>query len=345
MLLENNTNYSHLQRSIDTLRSLGDRLGERNVDLRLNLHQDPLRSERNGLSLERNGLSLDRNGLNGLNFDRMDRNNGLLDRNTSSLFERNSSLLDRTSGSSLLDRNGGLLDRNTGLNGLNLERNGLNLDRNGLIDRNIDRNGLGNDRNISVDSNRNLELNLSLNSNERNILQERMQQERNLNLERLINERNLNDHRSLEHSLSIERLNLERSLAQHDRALTDRNLNNVDRMVLDRNLNNDRNNDRLRGLDLQNDIRQDINDMKYREYKAHLDSLRNTDSSRSVEGRDVEDRGNSSTPPTPISVGENFQEEKVIFHFFFVSKIYFALTNKIKINILYFNTKTTKLTF
>lgn len=233
MLLENNTNYSHLQRSIDTLRSLGDRLNERNVDLRLNLHQD----------LRNNS---DRNGLNAY---------------------------DRTS--------------------LNLDRN-LNMDRN-------------------------LELNLSLErslNNDRNILAERMQQERNLNLERLINERNL-DHRNLnlEHSLSIERLNLERSLAQTDRALTDRNLNNVERMTLDRNLsNNDRNNDRLRGLDLQNDLRhQDINDLKYREYKAHLDTLRNTESSRTIEGRPDEERGTPSTPPTPLSVGENFQEEKVFF--------------------------------
>lgn len=228
MLLDNNTNYSHLQRSIDTLRSLGDRLGERNVDLRLNLHQDL------------------RNNDRGLNMNAMP--------------------MERTS-------------------------------------------------NLGMD--RNLELNLSL-SSERNLLQERMQQERNLNLERLMSERNLTDHRnlsdrmSLEHSLSIERLNLERSLAQ-DRSLTDRNLNNVDRMNLDRNMSMDRNGpptDRLR-MDLNNDL----NDMKYREYKAHLDSLRgvNTESSRSLEGRTEDERGNTpSTPPTPLSVGENFQEEKVI---------------------------------
>nr|XP_022900181.1 zinc finger protein squeeze isoform X4 [Onthophagus taurus] len=52
LLLENNNTYSHLQRSIDTLRTLGDRLGERNVDLRLNLHQERLNPiERNTLEL------------------------------------------------------------------------------------------------------------------------------------------------------------------------------------------------------------------------------------------------------------------------------------------------------
>lgn len=228
MLLDNNTNYSHLQRSIDTLRSLGDRLGERNVDLRLNLHHQDMRNNDRGLNM--NNIPMDR----GSNLSGMDRN---------------------------------------------------------------------------------LELNLSL--------QERMHhhQDRNLSLERLINERNMSEHRNLsermnlEHSLSIERLNLERSLAQ-DRSLTDRNLNNVDRMSLDgRGMSLERGNggpvpDRLR-MDLNNDL----NDLKYREYKAHLDSLRgvNVDNSRSLEGRTEDERGNTpSTPPTPLSVGENFQEEKVL---------------------------------
>lgn len=232
MLLENNTNYSHLQRSIDTLRSLGDRLGERNVDLRLNLHHQDLRNNDRGLNLERN-VNMNPHPMDRPNFDRS---------------------------------------------------------------------------NLAMD--RNLELNLSLN-HDRNHQHLLHQQDRNLSLERLINERNLNDHRnlnermSLEHSLSIERLNLERSLAQ-DRTLTDRNLNNV----VDRNLGVDRG-DRLR-MDLGND---GINDLKYREYKAHLDTLRGAsaiESSRSLEGRNDDERGNTpSTPPTPLSVGENFQEEKV----------------------------------
>lgn len=242
MLLEQNSNYSHLQRSIDTLRSLGDRLVDRNVDLRLNLHQD---------------RGYDRNGQMG---------------------------------------------------------NGL-------------------------------ELNLSLNSDR--ILQER-------NLERLLNERTMQDQRmNLDHTLSLERLNLERSLSQNlsahqnqdrgyndrtslinERALMDRNLNS-----LDRNLNNidrmsygipDRLTERLRteasdmrpsdirdnnrDLSNRNMSNRDMNDLKYREYKSHLDNLR-TESSRSLERGNVEeDRGTTpSTPPTPISVGENFQEEKVNF--------------------------------
>ncbi|CAH1382584.1 unnamed protein product, partial [Tenebrio molitor] len=187
MLLENNANYSHLQRSIDTLRSLGDRLGERNVDLRLN------------------------QGLN------VDRGNGL-------------------------------------------------------------------------------ELNLSLNPDR--LLQER-------GLERLMGQ---------EQRMNLEHLNhLERSLnPSQERPLMDRNLNS-----LDRGYGHDRLADRLRvegggpHPPAPADMRHDINDLKYREYKAHLENLR-SESSRSIEGRTDDDRGTTpSTPPTPISVGENFQEEKV----------------------------------
>ncbi|RZC32137.1 hypothetical protein BDFB_000953 [Asbolus verrucosus] len=191
MLLENNSNYSHhLQRSIDTLRSLGDRLGERNVDLRLN--------------------------------------------------------------------------------------QGLNMDRNGL------------------------ELNLSLNPDR--LLQER-------GLERLINERSLQEQR-----MNLDHLNhLERSLNPgQERPLMDRNLNN-----LDRGYPHDRLAERLRmegGPVGGQPTGHDINDLKYREYKAHLENLR-SESSRSIEGRTDDDRGTTpSTPPTPISVGENFQEEKVHAH-------------------------------
>lgn len=264
MLLEQNSNYSHLQRSIDTLRSLGDRLGDRNVDLRLNLHQD---------------RGYDRNGQMG---------------------------------------------------------NGL-------------------------------ELNLSLNSDR--ILQER-NLERLLN-ERTMQDQRMN----LDHSLSLERLNLERSLSQNlsthqpqdrgyndrsslmnERALMDRNLNS-----LDRNLNNidrmssygipDRLTERLRteASDMrQSDIRdinrdlsnrnmsnRDMNDLKYREYKNHLDNLR-TESSRSMERGNVdEDRGTTpSTPPTPISVGENFQEEKVN-----LTKIYLICLSLVNFNVNSRNTE------
>lgn len=248
MLLENNANYSHhLQRSIDTLRSLGDRLGDRNVDLRLNLHQER-------------------------NYDRS-----------------------------------------------NQMTNGL-------------------------------ELNLSLNPDR--LLQERMQQERSLERllnERTMQEQRMN----LDHSLSIERLNLERSLTQNldrnlnisqnpdrnnyndrppptlmnDRALMDRNLNSLDRNINNERMGytNDRLTDRLRldgsdmrqsdiSRDYNRDVNRDLNDLKYREYKAQLENLR-SESSRSLERGNDEDRGGTtpSTPPTPISVGENFQDEKVSF--------------------------------
>lgn len=257
MLLDNTANYSHLQRSIDTLRTLGDRLGERNVDLRLNLHQD----------LRNNDLrNVDR-----LNCDRNPLNNGL--------------------------------ELNLSLNSERMQQERLQQER--LQQERLQQERLQQER-----------------LQQERLQQERLQQERNLNLERIMNERNLNpDRLGLDH---VERLNLERSLQQQtmDRvALTDRNLNNVDRM-----LNNDNNRnisvaDRLRSsFDMQNDI----SDIKYREYKAHLDSLRNNESSRTVEGRPPaegpqEERGNSSTPPTPLSVGENFQEEKVFFTFFFLS--------------------------
>ncbi|CAG9832900.1 unnamed protein product [Diabrotica balteata] len=188
-----------------------------------------------------------------------------------------------------------------------------------------------------------LELNLSLNPDR--LLQERMQQERSL--ERLLNERSMQEQRmNLDHSLSIERLNLERSLTQNldrnlnisqnpdrnyndrsslmnDRALMDRNLNSIDRNLNNERMGytNDRLTDRLRldgsdmrhsdiSRDFNRDVNRDLNDLKFREYKAHLENLR-SESSRSLERGNDEDRGTTpSTPPTPISVGENFQEEK-----------------------------------
>lgn len=166
-----------------------------------------------------------------------------------------------------------------------------------------------------------LELNLSLNPDR--ILQERIQQERSL--ERLLNERTVQEQQqraNMDHGLSIERLNLDRSLGlgqpqdrpyMNDRALMDRNLNS-ERNLIDRNLNNvGYGNERLSDRLGHSDVNRDINDIKYREYKAHLENLR-SESSRSLERVQEEDRGATpTTPPTPISVGENFQEEKVIF--------------------------------
>lgn len=244
MLLEQNTNYSHLQRSIDTLRSLGDRLGDRNVDLRLNLHQD---------------RGYDRNGQLG---------------------------------------------------------NGLEL-------------------NLSLNSDRLMqERNLERLLNERTMQDQRMNLDHSLSLERLNLERSLSQ--NLPSHQNQDRGYNDRSTLINERALMDRNLNS-----LDRNLNNidrmpygipDRLTERLRTdasdmrhsdiRDINRDINRDLtnrdlsnrdlNDLKYREYKSHLENLR-TESSRSLErGNGEDDRGTTpSTPPTPISVGENFQEEKV----------------------------------
>lgn len=214
-----NTNYSHLQRSIDSLRSLGDRLGERNVDLRLNLHPNDLRADRNGLSSPNN-------------------------------------------------------------------------------------------------------INLNRSFNDRDYLQNRAHQDRNLNFERLMSERNITDHRSIndrmnfDRSVSAERLSLERSLLAQN---SNRNgLNNGggggggvgSGMLTDRN-----GAERLRsGLDIRdmnNDVRQNMNEMKFRDYKAHLDNLRNIESSRSIDAKNDEERGTPSSPSTPLSVGEGFPEEKV----------------------------------
>lgn len=178
-----------------------------------------------------------------------------------------------------------------------------------------------------------LELNLSLNSSDRllqgrTLQQDLMQQQRN-SLDRMINERVMHHEQriNLNHSLSLDRLNLERSLSQS----LDRNLNlthlqnnNNERTLCDRgNLNGDprlldRNNTLGYGPDRDGHRNPDLSDLKYREYKAHLENMR--ESSRSSEGGggggirgdEVGDRGATpSTPPTPLSVGENFHEEKV----------------------------------
>lgn len=114
MHLDNTSAYSsHLQRSIDNLRNLGDRLGERNVDLRLNLHHNDFRHDR-GFNSNQNPLNLDRSAFAPSPADR-----NHLELNLS------------------LERNGLQIDRG----GVHLERNGLQVERSGLP---LDRNALGN---------------------------------------------------------------------------------------------------------------------------------------------------------------------------------------------------------
>lgn len=201
-----NGNYSQLQRSIDSLRSLGDRLGERNVDLRLNLHHNDIRND---------------------------------------------------------------------------------------------------GRQTNVGLNRTF--------NDRDFLQNRPQDRNNLNFDRIMmgESRGMN----FDRSVSAERLNLERSLiAQNaNRVLSDRNniVNSNNVMNVDRNNGAERLRSGLDIRDINNDVRQNMNEMKFRDYKAHLDSLRNMESSRSLEGKNDEEQGTPSSPSTPLSVGEGFPEEKV----------------------------------
>ncbi|KXZ75641.1 Zinc finger protein rotund-like Protein [Tribolium castaneum] len=117
-------------------------------------------------------------------------------------------------------------------------------------------------------------------------------------------QRSIDTLRSLGDRLGERPMDLNLSLMQERMNL---DLNHLqERPLMDRN-NLERGYERLR--EPQVDMRHE--DLKYREYKAHLENLR-SESSRSMEGRTDEDRGTTpSTPPTPISVGENFQEEKV----------------------------------
>lgn len=258
LLLENPAgDYGHLQRSIDTLRSLS----ERNVDFRLNLNQDlrnlDLRTDRYG---SERSSPMDRN-LNGRNMNGLELNLSL---------ERGLSPQDRV---------------------MNEHRN-LSMDTN-LRNLNLDRNMLPQDRPLHLERDLNSERAMAL---ERGIPQDRPEL-RNLSLER---------------SLSSERLNLTpgQQNIEPERNLTPNpeRLNSADR------LGNMNPSDRLGSIenrDMQGDIRQDMNELKYREYKSHLDCLRGIEG-RNVDGQQDEGRGTPSTPPTPVSVGENnYQEDKV----------------------------------
>lgn len=133
-----------------------------------------------------------------------------------------------------------------------------------------------------IDSNRS---NLNIDNNLRNL-----QLDRQLHLDREMN---------LERSLSAERLNnIQNNI---DDRLNDR-ISPVDR------LNND---NRLASIETES-YKEQMNDIKYREYKNHLDCLRGIDG-RNNDVQNEEGRGTPSTPPTPVSVGENnYHEEKVL---------------------------------
>lgn len=109
----------------------------------------------------------------------------------------------------------------------------------------------------------------------------------------------LNDHSRLNLDSNLRNLQLDRSLLQERPMQMERSMSS-ERLNMD-----DRGMDRItpeRGPDR---LEPDVGDLKYKEYRNHLDCLR--------DGQD-EGRGTPSTPPTPVSVGENnYQEEKVRF--------------------------------
>lgn len=159
------------------------------------------------------------------------------------------------------------------------------------MDRSLNLNG----RNMS-----NLELNLSLErglspQDHRHINLDSMRN--NLNLDRsihiereLVNQEHRNNGMPLERSLSSERLSLTPGM-ESERVMTP-------------------NSDRLGSIENRELQHHELNELKYREYKNHLDCLRGIDG-RVNDGQD-EGRGTPSTPPTPVSVGENnYHEDKV----------------------------------
>lgn len=164
-------------------------------------------------------------------------------------------------------------------------------DRASPMDRSLNLNG----RNMS-----NLELNLSLErglspQDQRHINIDSMRN--NLNLDRsthiereLVNQEHRNNGMPLERCLSSERLSMTPGM-EPERVMTP-------------------NSDRLGSIE-NRELHHELNELKYREYKNHLDCLRGING-RVNDGQD-EERGTPSTPPTPVSVGENnYHEDKVI---------------------------------
>lgn len=158
----------------------------------------------------------------------------------------------------------------------------------------MNRNLNGLELNLTMSQDRITENNRSLNidNNLRNL-----QLDRQLHLDREIN---------LERSLSSERLNIQNNI--DERALNER--------ISPERLNNDRLN--IDSRDMTDNYKEQMNELKYREYKNHLDCLRGIDGRNDVQND--EGRGTPSTPPTPVSVGENnYQEEKVLSLLLFLS--------------------------
>lgn len=192
------------------------------------------------------------------------------------------------------------LNINQDLRNLDLRTERYN-DRSSPMDRNLNNRGVNG-----------VEINLSLS-------QERINEHRGLNLDtnlrslqidrNLLQERplHLDNSRDLDRGLQHDRLNLERSLSSERLSMP------MDERISGR-ITPERI-ERISSMDSRdmNHEYKDMSDIKYREYKSQLDCLRGIDGR--TDGQD-EGRGTPSTPPTPVSVGENnYHEEKVMMIF------------------------------
>lgn len=198
------------------------------------------------------------------------------------------------------------LNLNQDLRNLDLRTERYN-DRTSPLDRNMNRNMNGLELNLTMSQDRgNEHRSLNLDSNLRNLQLDRsLLQDRQIHLERDIDrsmsmERGLN----IERSLSSERLNMQANLDER-----------INERITPERLNNERLSS-MESRDMSTEYK-DMSELKYREYKSHLDCLRGIDGR--TEGQTDEGRGTPSTPPTPVSVGENnYQEEKVQHIIYFI---------------------------
>lgn len=196
------------------------------------------------------------------------------------------------------------LNLNQDLRNLDLRTDRYN-DRTSPMDRNMNRNMNGLELNLTMSQDRiNEHRSLNLDTNLRNLQLDRS----------LLQDRQLHLDREMDRSMVMDRnINMERSLSSDRLSMH----NGMDERGMNERISPERMNDRINsmdGRDMSTEYK-DMSDLKYREYKNHLDCLRGIDGRTDVQD---EGRGTPSTPPTPVSVGENnYQEEKVLTIFIF----------------------------
>lgn len=207
---------------------------------------------------------------------------------------------------------------------LNLNQDLRNLDL--RTDRYNDRSSPMDNRNLRNQNMNGLELNLSMS-------QDRLNDHNRLNLDTNLRnlqlDRSLLQDRPLHLDREIDRIQIDRNI---ERSLSSERLNLDDRITP----NSERlNNDRLNTSDINQDYNnKDMSD-KYKEYRNHLDCLRGIDGRNDQQQQQQDEgRGTPSTPPTPVSVGENnYQEEKVrIFDFLYTHVAFVTYRRRATIN-------------